>query len=204
MTTEQIVKYVLKTPLNTNRAILTAMLQELEGSGGIAQLRRDDEYNYNKIADVFIPLNGEICLVDTQKDGLRAKCGDGKTVWKDLEYIDDYVVKGYFYNDKFYKDQLYTKSIEGATQKIYIDLGSCTIYFYEGGSFIPTSGEAYGQATPEKSGIMKLYQTIGDNADGTMSQKAITDSQKTLEDKIDDKFKVTLNMTDELLIFSHD
>ena len=197
MTIEQIVDYVLKTPFNTNRAILTAMLQELEDGDGVVQLRRDNEYNYNKIADVFIPLNGEICLVDTPRDGLRAKCGDGKTVWQDLEYIDDYVVKGYFYNDKFYKDNLHTKLIEGATQKIYIDLDSRTIYFYEGNAFLSTRGEVYEQATPEKLGIMKLYQTAGDNTDGTMSQKAITD-------ELDDKVEMYIEPESETIVFGYD
>lgn len=32
MTVDEIVEYVLKTPLNTNRAILTSMLEELKGS----------------------------------------------------------------------------------------------------------------------------------------------------------------------------
>lgn len=204
MTIEEIVNYVLKTPFNTNRAILTAMLEELQEGDGIVQLRRDNEYNYDKIADVFIPRNGEICLVDTPKDGLRAKCGDGVSVWKDLEYIDDYVVKGYFYDGKFYKDNLHSKLISGATQKIYIDLRSRTIYFYEGGVFLSTRGDVYEQATEEKPGIMKLYQTIGQNTDGAMSQKAITDSQKALADEIDDKFEIALNMSEELLIFTKD
>lgn len=34
MTIDEIVEYVLKTPLNTNRAILTAMLEELQAGGG--------------------------------------------------------------------------------------------------------------------------------------------------------------------------
>ena len=221
MTIEQIVDYVLKTPFNTNRAILTAMLQELEDGSGVVQLRRDNSYNYDKIADVFIPANGEICLVDTTKDGLRAKCGDGKTLWKDLEYIDDYVVKGYFKDGEFYRDHLYTKLVQGANQKIYIDLATRTIYFYDGEGFLSTRGEVYGQATEQKAGIMKLYQTTGENSDGAMSQKAITESQKALADsqssiaeshkvlvesqkaiakELDEKVEVALNMNEELLI----
>ena len=58
MTVDAIVNYVLKTPLNTNRAILTSMLEELQGSGSsdVVQLRRDNDYNYDKIADVLFPL----------------------------------------------------------------------------------------------------------------------------------------------------
>ena len=43
---------------------------------------------------------------------------------------------------------------------------------------------------------MKLYQTVGQNTDGTMSQKAIAD-------ELDDKVEVTLNASEELLIFTY-
>jgi hypothetical protein len=44
---------------------------------------------------------------------------------------------------------------------------------------------------------MKLYHSIGQNTDGTMSQKAITD-------ELDDKVEVALNIDEELLIFVKD
>ena len=31
----------------------------------VLRLRRDNDYNYAKIANSFVPANGEICLVDT-------------------------------------------------------------------------------------------------------------------------------------------
>lgn len=195
MTTDQIVDYVLRTPLNTNRAILTAMLEELEQESTTGQVRRDNDYNYDKVADVFVPLNGEICLVDTARDGLRAKCGDGKTLWKDLEYIDNYIIKGYYFNNNFYKEYNYQTQIQGAIQKIYIDLPSRTIHFYDGETFISTRGESCKPATEEAPGIVKLYQTIGNNTDGTMTQKAIS---KELEEKVE----IALNMSEELIIFS--
>jgi hypothetical protein len=43
---------------------------------------------------------------------------------------------------------------------------------------------------------MKLYTTIGDNEDGTMTQKAITD-------ELDDKVEVEINKDEELLIFTY-
>jgi hypothetical protein len=45
----------------------------------VLQLRRDNDYNYAKIAESFIPAKGEICLVDTARSGLRVVCGDGAT-----------------------------------------------------------------------------------------------------------------------------
>ena len=196
MTVDAIVNYVLKTPLNTNRAILTSMLQELQGSGSsdVVQLRRDNDYNYDKIADVFIPASGEICLVDTARDGLRFKCGDGVTVWKDLEYIDSSIVKGYYFEGNFYKDMNHTQLISGAIQKLYIDLTERVLYFYDGEQYVSTSGKSYGPATELEAGVAKLYQSVGDNIDGSMSQKAITD-------ELDDKVEILLKKEEETLVF---
>ncbi len=52
------------------------------------QLRRDNDYNFEVIKDKFIPANGEVVLVDTARDGLRAKVGDGYTTFANLEYTD--------------------------------------------------------------------------------------------------------------------
>ena len=55
----------------------------------ILRLRRDNDYNYRKIKDTFVPADGEICLVDTARDGLRAVCGDGISTFGELTYLDD-------------------------------------------------------------------------------------------------------------------
>lgn len=198
-TVQEVVDYVLKTPLNTNKAILNAMLVDLAGSDtdGVVQLRRDNDYNYDKVGNSFIPANGEICLVDTTRNGLRAKCGDGKSTWNELDYIDDYIVKGYFYQGNFYKDAAHTKLITGMEQKIYIDIKERIIYFFNDEEFISASGEVYEAATEDKAGIMKLYQSVGQHTDGTMSQKAIAD-------ELDDKIEIALNIGEELLIFTQD
>jgi hypothetical protein len=44
---------------------------------------------------------------------------------------------------------------------------------------------------------MKLYSTTGANIDGTMTQKAITDELR-------EKVEVTLNTSEELLIFTQE
>ena len=194
MTIEEIVNYVLKTPFNTNRAILTAMLEELQEGDGIVQLRRDNEFNYNKIADVFVPLNGEMCLVDTARNGLRVKVGDGVTVWKNLEYADEFIIKGYFKDGAFYKDDKFRIPISGAGHKIYIDLLEKIIYFYDGEVFISTTGDIHKPATEKEAGLVKLYQGLGNNTDGTISQKIITE-------ELDDKVEIKLNHEEETLIF---
>ena len=79
---------------------------------GILRLRRDNDYNYARIENTFIPANGEVCLVDTAKIGLRAKVGNGIDVWKDLAYSDEYLInqinniveKGYLHESEFYAD----------------------------------------------------------------------------------------------------
>jgi hypothetical protein len=58
----------------------------------ILRLRRDNDYNYAKIKDTFIPLNGEICLVDTAREGLRVVCGDGHTPFSELKYLGEFLV----------------------------------------------------------------------------------------------------------------
>jgi hypothetical protein len=45
-------------------------------------------------------------------------------------------------------------------------------------------------------GIMKLYDTVGDHTDGTMTQKAITD-------ELGEKVEIELNKDEELLIFTY-
>ena len=193
---DEIVSYVLKTPFNTNRAILTEMLSDLqkEGGEGATAPQRDNDYNYDKVADIYIPASGKICLVDTARDGLRVKVGDGITVWKDLEYADEFIIKGYYHEGTFYKDEQYTIPISGVSHKIYIDLVERVIYFYDGENFLTAASGANKPASESEAGAVKLYQRLGNNIDGTMSQKAITD-------ELNDKVKIQLNHEEETLIF---
>lgn len=161
----------------------------------IIRLRRDNDYNYAKIQDRFIPANGEICLIDTAKDGLQAVCGDGKTPFGKLEYISTILVRGYFKEGNFYKDSECTEIIQPTGLKIYIDALTCNLYVYDGVSYMPVGGNV-SRANSETPGIMKLYDTLGDNTDGTMTQKAITD-------ELDDKVEIELNKDEELLIFTY-
>ena len=48
-------------------------------------LRRDTEENYNQVKDTFIPIKGEICLVETS-EGLKIKVGNGKDTFANLPY----------------------------------------------------------------------------------------------------------------------
>ena len=72
-------------------------------------LRRDNDYNYKKIENTFVPANGEVCFVDVAGYGLKTKVGDGVSTFAQLSYIDEpilqninnLIVKGYFYQNKF-------------------------------------------------------------------------------------------------------
>lgn len=155
-----------------------------------ARVRRDFEYNYS---DTFIPIDREICLVDTNRNKLRAKVGDGATQWKDLPYTDEYlleeidsvVLNGYYLNGKFYTDSTYQIELEKNVNKIYIDKNSNVFYLYDGTKFVSVN-ETLPTATDVLPGIMKLYQNAGQNIDGTMSQKAVTDGVQSISFTVDE------------------
>lgn len=135
------------------------------------KIRRDNSYNYS--AD-YIPANSEICLVDTADSGLRVKVGDGTTTFGELDYSDTIIIMGYYADGQFYSDAQKTLVIAPVMNKFYIDLASTKLYIYDGSSYI-TASVTVANATEEVAGIMKLYKTTGDNEDGTMTQKSITD-----------------------------
>lgn len=157
-------------------------------------LRRDNYFNYK--AD-FVPQNGEICLVDTARDGLRVVCGDGKTKFESLEYVDNFIVKGYFVNEAFYEDKNGTIPIAGVVHKLYIDMATQQMFVFDGEKYIASGGKQIANATSETPGIMKLYDTVGQNIDGTMTQRAITK-------ELNEKFEMDVIPEDEMLIFDHD
>ena len=161
----------------------------------ILRLRRDNDYNYAKIKDTFIPANGEICLVDTAREELRAVCGDGKSTFAQLEFLNDFIKKGYYKDDIFYKDKELTLELPKNSLSIYIDISTSYLYYYNGVSFVEIKTKtATALATSSEAGIMKLYNETGQNIDGTMTQKAITD-------ELDQKVELTLKEDEELVIF---
>lgn len=157
-------------------------------------LRRDNYFNYK--AD-FVPQNGEICLVDTARDGLRVVCGDGKTKFESLEYVDNFIVKGFFVDDAFYEDKSGTTPIAGAVHKLYIDMVTQQMFVFDGEKYISAGGKQIANATSEIPGIMKLYDTLGQNTDGTITQRLFTD-------EINQKIEMDVVPEDEMLIFDHD
>jgi hypothetical protein len=165
----------------------------------IITLRRDNDYNYRKVENTFIPHNGEVCLVDTAKSGLRVVIGDGKTPFGKLDFYDGALLKGYYFDNSFYKDKAKTESYPNLTTKIYLDYTTNSFYYYDEEKYIKISGGniTATDASPTNAGIMKLYNSTGSNTDGTMTQKAISD-------ELDDKVEIALDTDEELLIFIHE
>lgn len=59
--------------------------QELAYFNGTGVLRRDSAYNYDSD---YIPLKGEVLLVDVPGAGLCVKIGDGTSTFSELSYIE--------------------------------------------------------------------------------------------------------------------
>ena len=159
----------------------------------IIQLRRDTEANWKKIEDSFIPKKGEVCLVDTSNKGLRAKIGDGVTYLKNLQYSDEYVLSeidkvvliGYYLNFKFYTDSTYTVELPKQLNKIYIDKNSNIIYHYNGEKYVSIN-DTLPTASDVIAGISKLYQSGGQNTDGSISQAGITNGVRSISFSVDE------------------
>ena len=161
----------------------------------VLKMRRDNDYNYEKVKDSFIPEKGEICLVDTAKQGLCVIVGDGVSTYGSLEYENTIFQHAYFIGEKIFKDVDGTQEITPNENKIYIDANnSNALYYYNGVEFVGIGPGSLPVASAETAGIMKLYSSSGENTDGTMTQKAITDV-------LNAKVGATVNLEDETAIF---
>ena len=167
-------------------------------------LRRDNDYNYKKIENTFIPINGEVCLVDVAGYGLRAKVGNGINTFAQLPYTDEailqninsLIVKGYYYQQKFYADAGHNELLPDMIGRIYIDAVSSKLYTYNGVNY-ETPNSSLPNATAEIAGVMKLYDTKGQNVDGTITQRLFTD-------EIDDKIEMDVIEEEEMIVFDTD
>lgn len=123
---------------------------------------------------------GTVYLIPTE-DGKYAEY-----VWKDGAFlktketeVESVVFEGYFKDGKFYKDETYTEELKTTLDNIYVDKTNGGLYYYD------TVAKSYkavvSDATAANAGVVKMYDTVGENTDGTMSQKAI---KETIEEKI--------------------
>lgn len=163
-------------------------------------LRRDNEANYALVGEKFIPKNGEVCLVDTVKSGICALIGDGVSTYAQLEsngYVNSIFIICYYYNGKFYADEAHTKILSGIENKFYVDKNNLSnIYYYLDGSFIKV-GADIPVASVDTAGIMKLYDTKGNNKDGTITQSLFTN-------EINQKLEATVDVAAEMVVFDND
>ena len=113
-----------------------------------------------------------------------------------LQNINSLIVKGYFYQGKFYIDASHTKQLEDVIGRVYIDAGSSKLYTYNGVNY-ETPNSSLQNATAEIAGIMKLYDQVGQNIDGTMTQRAITN-------ELNDKFEMDVIEEEEMVVFDTD
>ena len=158
----------------------------------IFKLRRDNDYNYEKVKDTFIPAKGEVCLVDTARLGLCVKVGDGVSTYGSLEYVNTIFQMVTFVEGKAFIND---KEITPSGNKIYIDANTTNdLYYYNGVEFVLIGPGSLPAASAEIAGIMKLYSTTGENVDGTMTQKAISDELNT-------KVSASVNLEDETIVF---
>lgn len=162
------------------------------------RLRRDNDYNYEAIKDIFIPSNGEVVLVDTAHDGLRAKVGNGVNTYAELQFTDEdirnAVLQGYYNNGNFYKDPTLNTPFNKMINKVYIDKINSQVFYYNGVEYIPLTA-TFSTASSDVAGLVKLYNTVGQNTDGTMTQKSITDELYL-------RFKTDIDTENELLVFT--
>ena len=165
----------------------------------VIRLRRDNDYNFEPIKNTFVPASGEVILVDTASDGLRAKVGDGYSTYAELQFTDNDLrnaaLQGYYDNGVFYADAQKNTPLVGMINKIYIDKDTSTVWYYNGVAYVSTAGSSVSNASSATSGIMRLYNTTGQNTDGTMTQKSITD-------ELDLRYKASVNTSNEELIFT--
>lgn len=162
-----------------------------------------------RLVDTNKPLEGEpIFELDTGK----LKIGDGVNNYKDLPYVgngsspepedSDILLRGYFKESegRFYPTPESTDPLPKLRRKLYLDIPTNRIFAYvvaQGESVLDGRFVAcITYATSDNAGIVKMYNVLGNNTDGTMTQKAITDSIGTIDfdvETIDEENCLVLN-----------
>lgn len=139
------------------------------------QSLHDNEANWQ--GKDFTPLEGEIVVYNSDETHAspRLKIGDGVSLIDSLPFATDY------------NETIISLSVDGTTVT-YIK-GDGSVHSFE----TQDTDTTYSLATDEVTGLTKLYATVGNNTDGTMTQKAI----KTELDK-----KVGVMISADSLVFT--
>lgn len=120
------------------------------------------------------PLKGEpIWELDTN----RIKIGDGVSNYASLPYLAggssdvDYIVCPGYYDselDIFWKETAKINPYPRMINKLYKDLGGGNLYYLGQDNHYAT---VFTIANPSTYGLVKLYNELGDNTDGSLTQK---------------------------------
>lgn len=134
------------------------------------------------------PLRGEpVWETDTNK----LKIGDGSSNYEDLPYISgdgssssDIVVFGYYdkENDVFWKEETKINALPRLTTRLYIDRATMLVYDLQDNNYTLLIA----LANQNTYGLSRLYETTGQNVDGSMTQKAVTDSFNNIVNVIEE------------------
>lgn len=169
--------------------------------------KHDTEENWLKAVN-FRPQQGELIVYDADDKYSyeRFKIGDGVTLVSDLPFSS---LAGYSVAEK-----LNSSDTEIPTSKMVVDalttnynesiiglsVDGTTVTYIKGDGSVHTfetqdTDTTYSLGTDQITGLTKLYATTGSAEDGTMTQKAI----KT---ELDKKVGVTIDDTQNMLIFT--
>lgn len=106
--------------------------------------------------------------------GLQIKIGDGITNYKNLLYTNQVLVRGYLKDGVFYSTEELNEELTKIFGRIYIDNYNINNLYYWDGEKYEKIGKNLPVASSVEAGILKLYNELGDNTDGTITQAKIT------------------------------
>lgn len=132
---------------------------------------------------------------ELEKKELEFFISSVKGVWnKNNIFTTDLVLEGYYQYGVFWKEDSYLNRLPDNIEKIYKDIPTNELYYY--GSITHTYKKLISIANDSVAGIMKLYSNTGDNVDGSITQKIITE-------KLKNKIEINISelSTEECLIF---
>lgn len=135
---------------------------------------------------------------DTQKLYLASKGNDDLVAWNEL---GRFLIHGYYYKEVFYEDNEHLIKIEPNLYTIYIDDSneSPLMFIYnkkygeEDYHYICMNGYV-DQASETTSGIARLYNSLGNNTNGSCTQKIISE-------ELNRKVSVEIDAEQSCLIF---
>ena len=113
-----------------------------------------------------------------------AKIKIGKTVY-DLSSKGE-LIRGYYFRGDIYTDTTYSTPVSKSNTAVYIDIASSCMYTYCGDSIGYKPVADVQQASDKIAGVLKLYKEPGQNEDGTITQKAITEGVSDISLAVDE------------------